>query len=161
MPLETITQHLTYLSRSPRSAGGLEVLRWLPACRSLGPARWASISAPSIRSARAFFISVASDSKIQCPSSPSLRDQLIEQLARNPIVVLLCHTCLQSNSSWYGSQTQCMVRSPSAGFQRDVPRGTSKYANTRTHVRVPEGEHEVFRRLGPNSSSDSKCQPIA
>ena len=44
--------------------------------------------------------------KIQGPASTSPRNQLIQQLARDPIVVFLRHSILQSNSSWYGSYTQ-------------------------------------------------------
>ena len=50
--------------------------------------------------------------EIQGSASPTLCNQLIQQLARDAVVVLLCHTFLLSNSSWYGSDTQNSLQAP-------------------------------------------------
>ena len=43
--------------------------------------------------------------EIQGSAGPSLGNHLIQQLARDAVVVLLCHTLLLSTSSWYGLST--------------------------------------------------------
>ena len=41
--------------------------------------------------------------EVQCPAGTTFGNQFIQQLTRDAVVVLLCHTFLLSNSSWYGS----------------------------------------------------------